>query len=117
RLDFVSDERSYWMSQVFNKVGAAVGAAVLLLAAGAGAAGASDPNVVAREVREGTAARPAHRIVDAKVRTEAGGTRVDLVADGGVGTYELLELANPPRLALDLHGVAEAPRKGKSLDG
>jgi len=105
------------MSQVFNKVGAAVGAAVLLLAAGAGAAGASDPNVVAREVREGTAARPAHRIVDAKVRTEAGGTRVDLVADGGVGTYELLELANPPRLALDLHGVAEAPRKGKSLDG
>ncbi len=103
------------MSQVFNKVGAAVGAAVLLLAAGAGAAGALDPNVVVQELREGTAARPAQRLVDAKVRSVGGGTRIDLVADGGVGTYELVELANPPRLALDLHGVKIAPRSGKSL--
>lgn len=106
------------MSQVFNKVGAAVGAAVLLLlSAGAGAAGGGDANVVVQELREGTAARPAQRLLDAKVRAEAGGTRVDLVADGGVGTYELVELANPPRLALDLHGVSKAPRAGREVRG
>ena len=105
------------MSQVFNKVGAAVGVAVLLLSAGAGAADGAATNVVVQELREGTAAKPALRLIDAKVRADVGGTRVDLLADGGVGTYELVELANPPRLALDLHGVAHAPKSGKTLDG
>ena len=105
------------MSQVFNKVGAAVGVAALLLSAGASAAGGAATNVVVQEVREGAASNPAHRLIDARVRKESGGTRIDLVADGGVGTYELMELANPPRLALDLHGVEKAPRAGKEFDG
>lgn len=103
------------MSQVVNRVGAAVGAAVLLLAAGSAAAGPAAPNVVAHEVREGRAERPASRLLDARIRAAGEGTSVELVTDGGVGTYELLELANPPRLALDLHGVEQAPRRGKEL--
>lgn len=103
------------MSQVVNKVGAAVGAAVLLLSSGATAA--AQANVVASEVSEGTAAKPAHRIIDARVEQKQGEVRVDLVADGDIGTYELIELASPPRLALDLRGVEKAPRSGKSLDG
>lgn len=103
------------MSQVVNKVGAAVGAAVLLLSSGATAA--AQANVVASEVREGTAAKPAHRIIDARVEQKQGEVRVDLVADGDIGTYELIELASPPRLALDLRGVEKAPRSGKQLDG
>src|SRR5690606_27884518 len=36
-------------------------------------------------------------------------TTVTLVANGPLGTYELLELRNPARLAVDLWGLEAAP--------
>ncbi|HEY0840329.1 MAG TPA: AMIN domain-containing protein, partial [Vulgatibacter sp.] len=112
------------MSQVFNRVMAAVClTATLLFSAGAVAGDGVPageplgPNVVAAKRDEATVRHPATRIVDAKVSTDAAGTRVELVADGEVGTYELLQLSNPPRLAIDLHGVERSTAKARNIDG
>ncbi|AKU90322.1 type IV pilus secretin family protein [Vulgatibacter incomptus] len=107
------------MSQVFNRVvGAIALAAALGFSAGAGA-GEGEPvagtNVVTARVDEAKVRNPARRIVDAKVASGADGTRVELVADGAVGTYELLELENPPRLAIDLPGVSRGPKAAKHV--
>ena len=40
-----------------------------------------------------------------------------LATDGDVGTIEIIELKNPVRLALDLHGVAKAPKGTLTFDG
>jgi len=112
------------MSQVFNRViGAVFVAATLLFSAGAVAgdgepAGeALGPNVVVAKRDEATARQPASRLVDARVSSDGSGTTIDLKADGDVGTFELLELKDPPRLALDLHGVAKALPKARQVDG
>ena len=68
----------------------------------------ADDHVVARRVEESSTA-------SAKVATAITGVRVqgDAVVvqmNGPVGTYEVIELRDPPRLAIDLPGVQNAPR-------
>lgn len=102
------------MSQVVNKVGAAVGTALLLFTSGATAqAAATAPSGAGQAAKE----QAASRILDAKMSRSGETVSVDLLADGAIGSYELLELANPPRLVVDLPGVEKAPRTGPSGQG
>jgi type IV pilus assembly protein PilQ len=82
-------------------------------AAAKAAPAAPADNVLSRRTDEAPAARPATAVTG--VRARAGGAFVAL--DGDVAKIEVLELANPPRLAVDLHGVAKAPRSAVALDG
>jgi type IV pilus assembly protein PilQ len=91
---------------------------------------AADPHLVRHAVDEKELAHAASRLVAAKLTHKASATRLDLTTDAPVGTYEVLELRDPPRLALDLKGVkgsaklhvaASGPvqdvRAGKQADG
>ncbi len=76
------------------------------VAAAQPAAAPADPNVVlsredAREVKS-----PAHRLTAISVERGAGETTLHLVTDGEVARFGILELKDPARLAIDLHGVA-----------
>jgi type IV pilus assembly protein PilQ len=73
----------------------------------------SDPNVVSRRVEEAEVGREATAITGA--RAKSGG--VSLALDGDVARYEVIELQNPPRLAIDLFGVTKAPRTALPLEG
>ncbi|HET8734816.1 MAG TPA: AMIN domain-containing protein, partial [Anaeromyxobacteraceae bacterium] len=67
---------------------------------------ASD-NVLGRHVDEAAPKAPATAVTGVKVE----GDRVIVLTNGAVGTFEVIELANPPRVAIDLPGVTKAPRK------
>ena len=69
------------------------------------AASPADPNVVlsredVRQVKD-----PAHRLATVEVTEEDGAALVRIGADGGIGSIGIVELRNPARLALDLHGL------------
>ncbi|MCP3105098.1 type IV pilus secretin PilQ [Myxococcus sp. K15C18031901] len=72
-------------------------------------------NVVAAEADEREVAQPAQRITQLTYADDT----LRIRADGDIARYEVLELADPPRLAVDLYGVglsARAPRvNGASL--
>jgi type IV pilus assembly protein PilQ len=74
-------------------------------------------NVVAAEADEREVSNPAHRITAITFARDTLAIR----ADGEIARYEVLELADPPRLAVDVYGVnleAKAPRvRGKTLKG
>jgi len=74
---------------------------------------APDDNLLSRRVDEASVKHPARALQS--VRTEGG--KVVLALDGQVARLEILELANPPRLALDLHGVVRAPKGMVPLRG
>lgn len=66
-------------------------------------------NVVAAEADEREVANPAQRITGLSFSDDT----LRIRADGDIARYEVLELADPPRLAVDLYGVglaARAPR-------
>ncbi|WP_342375744.1 type IV pilus secretin PilQ [Myxococcus stipitatus] len=66
-------------------------------------------NVVAAEADEREVANPAQRITQLAYADDT----LRIRADGDIARYEVLELADPPRLAVDLYGVglaARAPR-------
>ena len=66
-------------------------------------------NVVAAEADEREVAHPAQRITGLSFNDDT----LRIRADGDIARYEVLELADPPRLAVDLYGVglsARAPR-------
>ncbi|WP_043429365.1 type IV pilus secretin PilQ [Cystobacter fuscus] len=66
-------------------------------------------NVVAAEADEREVAHPARRITGLSFARDT----LNIRADGEVARYEVLELADPPRLAVDVYGVglaARAPR-------
>ncbi|MFL5351124.1 type IV pilus secretin PilQ [Archangium sp.] len=66
-------------------------------------------NVVAAEADERDVAHPARRITGLTFARDT----LSIRADGEVARYEVLELADPPRLAVDVYGVglsAKAPR-------
>ncbi|NMO21795.1 type IV pilus secretin PilQ [Pyxidicoccus fallax] len=66
-------------------------------------------NVVAAEADEREVAQPARRITGLAFADDT----LRIRADGDIARYEVLELADPPRLAVDLYGVglsARAPR-------
>ena len=73
----------------------------------------SDPNVVSRRMDEAEVRHEATTITGA--RAKSGG--VTLVLNGEVARFEVIELENPPRLALDLYGIAKAPRAPVLLAG
>ncbi|MDC0709775.1 type IV pilus secretin PilQ [Stigmatella sp. ncwal1] len=74
-------------------------------------------NVVAAEVDEREVAQPARSITGLTFARDILAVRTD----GEISRYEVLELADPPRLAVDVYGVgldAHAPRvKGGALKG
>ena len=70
-------------------------------------------NVVARRTDEAKVKKAAQAITGVKGDRKG----VLLGTDGDVAVIEILELTNPPRLALDLMGVARAPRQAVKLDG
>ncbi len=70
-------------------------------------------NVLSRRVDEAAVKHAATTLRG--VRAEGG--RVALALDGQVARFEVIELANPPRLALDLYGVRRAPRGAVTLTG
>ncbi|MBN1205737.1 MAG: type IV pilus secretin PilQ [Myxococcaceae bacterium] len=80
-------------------------------------AAALPENVVAAEADEREVASPAHRITGITFARDTLAVRTD----GEIARYEVLELADPPRLAVDVFGVdlaAKAPRvRGKTLKG
>jgi type IV pilus assembly protein PilQ len=73
----------------------------------------ADDNVVARRTDQA----PVKRAASAVTGVKASGRGLLLATDGDVGTIEIIELRNPARLALDLHGVGKAPRGTVKLDG
>jgi type IV pilus assembly protein PilQ len=92
------------------KIAAQERAAPVKRAAGAVAAAPApapvDDHVVSRRIDEAVVATPARAITGVK----ASRSRILLATDGGVATMEVIELRDPPRLALDLYGVGRAPR-------
>ncbi|PTL78538.1 type IV pilus secretin PilQ [Vitiosangium sp. GDMCC 1.1324] len=72
-------------------------------------AAALPENVVAAEADERDVAHPARRITGLSFARDT----LSIRTDGEVSRYEVLELADPPRLAVDVYGVgvsARAPR-------
>jgi type IV pilus assembly protein PilQ len=80
-------------------------------------AAALPENVVAAEADERDVAHPAQHITGFSFARDTLAVRTD----GEIARYEVLELADPPRLAVDVYGVglsAKAPRvHGKTLKG
>ena len=72
--------------------------------------GSQEPNVVATQVDEQPVKHPAQKVTS---MTFAKDTLV-IRTDGQIGKYELIELANPPRLALDLYGVGMGTHSPKA---
>jgi type IV pilus assembly protein PilQ len=64
-------------------------------------------------VDEARVAAPARAVTAVR---ESGG-RILLATDGGVRTIEVIELRDPARLAVDLHGVTRAPRQPVKVSG
>ena len=68
----------------------------------------ADDNVVAPAHRRDRSDEvPATAVTGVKVE----GDRLVVQTNGAVGTFEVIELRNPPRVAIDLPGVQKAPRK------
>ena len=77
------------------------------------AAEPANDNVVARR----TDKAPVKHAASAVTGVKRSGQGLLLSTDGDVGTIEIIELKNPARLALDLHGVAKAPKGTLTFDG
>ena len=85
-------------------------AAQIALPSGATPIATSEPDAVAAYRDEKIADRPGQRIRDVSFVQSADRFEVRLKADGEVGTYTLIELENPPRLAIDLDGFRRGLR-------
>jgi len=66
----------------------------------------ADPHVVSRRVDEAAVETAASAVTSVKATPG----RILLATDGGVARLEVIELRDPARLAIDLHGVTRAPR-------
>lgn len=75
-------------------------------------AAAREDGLVASHVDEQKVANPAHTL--SQVAWKNG--RLELKTDGQVAKFELLELSNPPRLAVDLYGI-DSRAKVKNVRG
>jgi type IV pilus assembly protein PilQ len=69
------------------------------------AAAPADPNLVLSREDDRDVASPAHKLTGVSVRESSGASVVRVSADGQIGKLGIVELRNPARLALDLHGV------------
>jgi type IV pilus assembly protein PilQ len=70
-------------------------------------------HVLSRRADEAAVSRPATTVLGARARQGA----VALALDGEVSRFDVLELEDPPRLAVDLYGISKAPRSAVTLDG
>ncbi|MFY0570642.1 type IV pilus secretin PilQ [Archangium lansingense] len=70
-------------------------------------------NVVAAEADEREVSNPARRITGLNFSRDT----LSIRADGEVARYEVLELADPPRLAVDVYGVGLAARAPRIRSG
>jgi type IV pilus assembly protein PilQ len=70
------------------------------------AASKADDHVVSHRVDEAVVANPARAVTGVRTSKD----RILLATDGQVAKIEVIELRDPARLALDLHGVGVAPR-------
>jgi type IV pilus assembly protein PilQ len=66
----------------------------------------ADPDVVLSREDVQEVRSQAHKLGQISVTEKDGAALVHVVADGEIGKFGLLELKNPARLALDLHGIA-----------
>ncbi len=105
------------MSRVVHRSLGLLAAAALLLPGLAAAEAPTAPDVVRVQADDVVVEHPAKRVVDVRAAKVGAATRVDVMADGEIGRWELTELKDPPRLALDLLGVVKAPKAVKSLPG
>ena len=90
---------------------------------------AADPNLVLSREDVQEVKNPAHRLGRIAVGQMDGAARIRIATDGEIGKLGILELKNPARLALDLHGVSgrfakeagvlrvKGVRVGKTEDG
>ena len=69
------------------------------------AAPAADPNLVLSREDSAAVKSPAHKLSSVSAHEAGGVVSVRISADGEVAKFGLVELKNPGRLALDLHGV------------
>jgi len=72
-----------------------------------GEAAIADGHVVSRRVDEVAVTSPAGAVTGVRASPD----RILLATDGEVARIEVIELREPARLVVDLHGVARAPRK------
>jgi type IV pilus assembly protein PilQ len=72
-----------------------------------------DDHVVATRVDEVAVTQPARTLTGVRAEQDA----IVLATDGDVAKVEILELRDPARLVLDLHGVTTAPRAPVAVTG
>ena len=72
---------------------------------------AADPNLVLQREDTREVKHQARKLGAITIDEADGQARVHVGADGEIGHYTLIELQNPGRLALDLHGVAGTAKK------
>jgi type IV pilus assembly protein PilQ len=82
-------------------------------AAAPAAAPKADDHVLASRVDEASVGQPARTLTGVRAEQDA----IVLATDGDVAKIEILELRDPARLALDLHGVTKAPRAPVAVTG
>ncbi|MFT3842517.1 MAG: AMIN domain-containing protein [Myxococcaceae bacterium] len=75
-------------------------------------ANSTEPGVVASRVDEKPVKNPAQKITAFKLKNG----KLQVLTDGEIAKFELIELADPPRLAVDVFGV-KAAAKPKGLKG
>ncbi|HTP52601.1 MAG TPA: type IV pilus secretin PilQ [Anaeromyxobacteraceae bacterium] len=85
----------------------AVAAKAVAAPSGEPPAPAADDHVLSRRRDDASVKSPATAILGARVTGKA----VVLLTNGPVGSFEVLELRDPPRLAIDLFGVEKAPKR------
>jgi type IV pilus assembly protein PilQ len=72
-----------------------------------------DVGVVASRMDETTVKSPATRLKALKMK----GEQLAIDTDGDVAKFELIELADPPRLAVDLYGLTTSMKSSKAQGG
>ncbi len=100
-----------------ERLAAAEPAAAATPAPQAPAAAAPTEDIVSTRRDERALAHPAKRLNAVKFASKAGALEVQLLADAEVGTFEVVELAHPPRLALDLLGFEKALKTSRPAPG
>ena len=72
---------------------------------------AADANLVTTRDDEQAVKSLAHKLANVTVSQSNGQAHVHVATDGQVAHYTLIELKDPARLAVDLHGISGAARK------
>ncbi|MGI5862994.1 MAG: type IV pilus secretin PilQ [Myxococcales bacterium] len=80
------------------------------------AAPSNDPDIVVSRTDSREVANPGTQVRAVRFASSGRSFSVGLFTDGEVGTFDLIELRDPPRLALDLYGFKRATR-AKSAGG